>query len=77
MSINHLTYADDVVLLAPSAHALQLLLNQCDTYVSGHDIVYNTKKTVSMCVKPKQLKSNIVYEFLLAGFSIRCAILYT
>ena len=27
--INHLFYADDSVLLAPSAHALQLLTNTC------------------------------------------------
>ena len=39
----------------------------CDTYASGHDSVYNTKKTVCMCVKSKQLKSNIVHEFVLSG----------
>ena len=49
--VNHIMYADDVVLLAPSAHALQLFLNQCDSYASGHGIVYNMKRTVCMCVK--------------------------
>ena len=69
--IDHLIYADDMVLLGPSAHALQLFLNQCDTYASGHDIVYNTKKSVCMCVKPKQLKSNIVHEFVPSGNNLK------
>ena len=61
VSINHLIYADDKELLAPSAHA------------SGHDIVYNTRKTVCMCVKPKRFKSNIVHEFALAGNNLKHA----
>ena len=65
--VNQIMYADDVVLIAPSAHALQLFLSLCDSYASCHGIVYNTKKTVCMCVKPKQFKSNIVHEFLLSG----------
>ena len=64
--VNHIMYADDVVLIAPSAHALQLFLNLCDSYASDHGIVYNTKKTVCMCVNPTQLKSNIVHEFVLS-----------
>ena len=46
--INHIIYADDMALFA---HALQLFLCQCDSYAYGHNIVYNTKKTVCMCVK--------------------------
>ena len=38
-------------ILLPSAHAPQLFLNLCDSYASCHGIVYNTKKTVCMCVK--------------------------
>ena len=70
--VNHIMYADDVVLIAPSAHALQLFLNLCDSYAFDHGIiVYNTKKTVCMCVKPKQLKSNIVHEFVLSGNNLK------
>ena len=29
--VNHIMYADDVALIAPSAHALQLFLNLCDS----------------------------------------------
>ena len=57
---NHLIYADDLVLLAPSAHALQLLVGHCENFAAGHDIVYNTKKSFCMCVKPKHFKK---YEF--------------
>ena len=37
-------------------------------------VVYNTKKTVCMCVKPKQLKSTIVHEFVLSGNSLKHAV---
>ena len=71
--VDHIMYADNVVLLAISAHALQLFLNQCDSHVSGHGIVNNTKKTVCMCVKPKQLKSNIVHEFYYLEITLTCS----
>ena len=52
--INSLSYADDMVLLAPTVTALQTLLEVCRTYAGPHDIVYNTTKTVCMLVRPKQ-----------------------
>ena len=55
-SINHLLYADDSVLLAPTHHALQKLLNICSNYANEVELVYNSKKTVCMTVKPKWLK---------------------
>ena len=67
--VNHIMYADDVALIAPSAHALQLFLNLCDSNASCHGVVYNTKKTVCMCVK--QLKSTIVPEFVLSGNNLK------
>ena len=71
MPINHIIYADDMVVLAPSAHALQLFLNKCDSDASGHEIVYNMNQRVGMCVKPKQLKSNIVHEFVAPGNNLK------
>ena len=32
--INHIYYADDLVLLSPSTHGMQKLLNECETYAS-------------------------------------------
>ncbi|KAG0722901.1 hypothetical protein GWK47_005794 [Chionoecetes opilio] len=50
--INSLSYADDMVLLAPTADALQDLINVCQVYAAKHDIVYNTTKTECMVVSP-------------------------
>jgi hypothetical protein len=38
---NHLIYADDTVIIAPSAPALQKLLDICDNFSSECDIKYN------------------------------------
>ena len=52
--VNSLSYADDMVLLAPMVTALQTLLEVCRAYATPHDIIYNTTKTVCMLVRPKQ-----------------------
>ena len=49
-----LSYADDMVLLAPTVTALQTPLEVCRAYAGPHDIVYNTTKTVCMLVRSKQ-----------------------
>ena len=50
--VNSLSYADDMVLLAPTVTALQTLLEVCRAYAGPDDIVYNTTKTVCMLVRP-------------------------
>ena len=52
--IYSLSYADDMVLLAPTITALQTLLEVCRAYAGLHDIVYNTTKTVCMLARPRQ-----------------------
>ena len=52
--VNSLSYADDIVLLAPTVTALQTLLEVCRAYAAPHDIVYNTTKTVCMLIRQKQ-----------------------
>ena len=47
--VNSLSYADDMVLLAPTVTALQTLLEVCRAYAGPRDIVYNTTKTVCIC----------------------------
>ncbi|MCP3883797.1 MAG: hypothetical protein GY701_36125, partial [Sulfitobacter sp.] len=64
---NHLFYADDSVLLAPSPLALQKLLNICEAYAKDVELSYNTKKTVCMSILPKWLKSNNLLQFVLNG----------
>ena len=47
-AVNNLSWADDLVVMAPSAHALIDLLNICDIFAEEHLIIYNTKKTKCM-----------------------------
>ena len=50
--LNHLVYADDTVLLAPSPTALQKLIDCCTDFALSHGLIYNEAKTKYMCVKP-------------------------
>ena len=40
-----LAYADDIVLLTPSARAVRLVLKICDEYAEGFNIVFYAKKS--------------------------------
>ena len=71
VSMNHLIYADDMVLLAPSPDALQSLLDICNQYASEHCIKYNSRKTVCMTILPKWLKSFSVPDFKLNGSKLK------
>ena len=44
MCINHVLYADDICLLAPSASAMQSLLDVCYEYGTDYDILFNPIK---------------------------------
>ena len=70
--MNHLMYADDLVLIAPSVRALQVLLSYCDSFAKDNDVKYNAKKTVCMFVRPKELKSDFVPCVELSGFKLKC-----
>ena len=52
---NHLFYADDSVLLAPSPVALNQLLDICEKYSQDFEITYNATKTVCMFIRPKHM----------------------
>ena len=43
------SYADDVVLLAPSASALRIMLNICCTFSVAHKLEFNANKTQLIC----------------------------
>ena len=64
-SFNHLVYADDTVLLAPSPSALQDLIKCCEDYAKSNDIIYNVKKSFCMCIKPNCFKDISVPMFYL------------
>ena len=56
---NILAHADDLVLLAPSWHAMQELINLLHLQANMIDMVYNAKKTCCMVFNPR-CKSKIV-----------------
>ena len=55
-SFNHLMYADDMTVLAPSVKGLQNLINICASYAEEHEIVFNSSKTVCLCISAKSYK---------------------
>ena len=78
--VNHLSYADDMVLLAPSVRALQHLVNLCEVYAGEHDLTYQTAKCVCMVMWPRKhnlrfnvfvylngVKLSVVQEFKYLG----------
>ena len=53
--INHIFYADDLILLAPSVKALQNLIDKCSTYFNEHFLSVNIMKTKVVCIRPKRM----------------------
>uniref|UniRef100_A0AAZ1XJK6 Reverse transcriptase domain-containing protein n=1 Tax=Oreochromis aureus TaxID=47969 RepID=A0AAZ1XJK6_OREAU len=54
--INHLMYADDLVVFSPSSAGLQDLLNVCTEYGVQYDIEYNAVKSAVLICRTKQDK---------------------
>ena len=46
--INHIMYADDVVLISPSSAGLSQLLRECEKFGTRHDVKYYAKKSAVM-----------------------------
>ena len=46
--VNHIMYADDIVLFAPSAKGLQKTVNVCYAYGCDNDIIFNSSKSQVM-----------------------------
>ena len=61
--INHILYADDLVLISPSTHGLSKLLNDCQKYGIECDIVFNSKKSAIMFFKPAYMQNAIMPNF--------------
>ena len=56
MCINHVMYADDICLLAPTASAMQSLLYVCYEYGTDNDILFNPITSVCTVYKSKAYK---------------------
>ena len=68
--VNHLMYADDLVLLPPSAAGLSLLLSACSYYGTEFDVKYNSAKSNVMVFCCNLLKDIPVPNFMLNGVAI-------
>ena len=53
--LNHILYADDIILLSPSVKSLQNLIDKCLNYFNHHHLTINSNKTKVMVVKPKRM----------------------
>ena len=69
--VNHLMYADDIVLLSPSATGLSLLLHVCGKYGLEHDIRFNSKKSAVIIFRNSFLKDFSYPSFVMNGESIK------
>ena len=62
--INILAYADDIVLLAPSWRAMQVLLVIHESHAAKIDMSCNDNKTVCMVFQPKHRSQIVSVSFL-------------
>ena len=53
MCTNNFSFADDLVLAAPDARSLNVLLAECDKFAREFYITYSTIKTEAMVIKPR------------------------
>ena len=51
--VNHLFYADDLCLMAPSSVGLQHLIEICANYGFENDLLFNRSESMCMVVKPR------------------------
>ena len=65
--INHIMYADDLVILSPCTAGLQQLLKICSQYGDECDIKYNAIKSKIMIIRSREDKQSPFPAFYLAG----------
>ena len=59
MNINHLMYADEMVVFSPSSVGLRELLSVFETYGLNHDIKFNHKKCAILISRGKHKKNYV------------------
>ena len=74
--INHLMYADDLVLISPSSAGLSQLLRECEKFGTRHDVKYNAKKSAVMIYRSMTLKGCTIPNFNLNGMILHVVASY-
>ena len=65
--LNHLMYADDLALLAPSISGLQDLIHVCEQFGVSHEVKFNVKKSAVMHFRSKLLRHATLPDVTLNG----------
>ena len=68
--INHLMYADDLVIFSPYSAGLQQLLRVCTQYGDDFDIKYNAKKSKIMIVGSRGDRQSTFPDFYMSGSAL-------
>ena len=69
--MNNFAYADDLVLLCPSASALNDLLDICFLFAKGNYIIFSIIKTECMCICPTSVKLSTLPDIIIGGNIIK------
>ena len=69
--INHLMYADDLVILAPYVAGLTKLLSTCGIFGESNDIIFNQEKSASLYFFSKMLKCAHLPNVYLNGVLVK------
>ena len=77
LTINHLMYADDLVLISPSTRGLFRLISECQRYGIEFDILYNPLKSAVMFFKPKYMSKIKMPVFRMNNENINVVSEYT
>ena len=62
MVINHLMYADDIVLVAPSAKGMQRLIDVAYNYGCQYDIIFNSSKSQMMVFDTRKIGHTVDFS---------------
>ena len=65
--INHVMYADDLVVLSPSTRGLQVLLKVCEDFGTSHCVKFNANKSAIMCFRADMHKNSHFPSFIFCG----------
>ena len=68
--INHLFYADDLVLISPTKRGLQKLISECETFSRAHSVKFNIQKSKVMILRAKNYKYFEFGDILLNGVAM-------
>ena len=74
--INHIMYADDLVLISPSSAGLSQILRECEKFGTRHDVKYNAKKSAVMIYRSMTLKGCTIPNFNLNGMILHVVASY-